>query len=120
VAPGGVCVRGVLWSSSEGCVGTRRWLERTRRILAQQAQRARDESWDARVVQFTARSMGDEALRLGCTQIAAALYRAGLGSNDTSGPTPRCDGTPRQPPSPASFLEITSRDLDAALTHLTP
>ncbi len=118
-APGAVCVRGVLWSSAEGCVGTRRWLERTRGLLAREAVRARDDaSWDARVVRFTARSLGDDSARLGCAHVARALYDAGLGRVDRAPLTARCDGSSHRPPPAASLLDVTERDIDDAIARL--
>jgi hypothetical protein len=117
VAPGPVCIRGLMWSSGEGCIGVVRWFERTRSWLARHASDAHDDSWDARTIWFTARSLGDAASSLGCAGAAGALYDAGLGS-DAPMASLRCTGVPIAPPPGASFLDITRSDLEMARARI--
>jgi hypothetical protein len=110
-APGPVCLRGLLWSSAEGCVGTRRWIERARTVLTDASRRAGDRGWDARIVYFTGRMLGDAARSLGCASLASSLYRAARGEGEDALVTLRCSGESLPVPPPPNLLEITRADV---------
>lgn len=111
-ADGGVCVRGVLWSSSEGCVGVRRWYQRTRALIASTAPRRDEDSWDARLVFFTARTLGDGLRTLGCESMAGLLYAAAWGRvDDATIGTHRCTGIALPALPPVSVLDVRRADV---------
>jgi hypothetical protein len=110
-APGPVCLRGLLWSSGEGCIGARRWIQRARNVLTEASLRAKDHGWDARLVYFTGRSLGDGARSLGCAGLASILYRAARGDDEGPFVSLHCSGEPLLVPPPASLLDVTRADL---------
>ena len=110
----GICPRGLLWSSSEGCAGPGAAVDAVVGLLAHEWRRGSDDGWDRATVEVSGETLGNGALELGCPGLALRYFAASIASTTPMpGPTRGCDGRHIAPIPQTGLLEID----EATLRH---
>jgi hypothetical protein len=112
----GVCPRGMLWVTHEGCDATTRSTRSTAEWLSGLRHRAdsRRDVWGQRMIRYTAALFADGVRASGCSGVARRIYAAGLGQS-SSATGVNCGFVAATTEDPPNILTITDAELLARI-----